>query len=78
MTLIQLRPHMPEPARAWPVIAHNAVLAALLCIEQGRMLVICVQTFIFDKEGKVAMVFRSQLKAEQHIAEAQQVIKTLK
>ncbi|CAL5228494.1 g11640 [Coccomyxa viridis] len=36
------------------------------------------QTFIFDKEGKVAMVFRSQLKAEQHIAEAQQVIKTLK
>ena len=37
-----------------------------------------VQTFIFDKEGKVAMVFRSQMKAEQHIAEAQQIIKTLK
>ncbi|CAK0786007.1 hypothetical protein CVIRNUC_009220 [Coccomyxa viridis] len=36
------------------------------------------QTFIFDKEGKVAMVFRSQLNAEKHISEAQEVIKTLK
>ncbi|BDA50971.1 Peroxiredoxin Q, chloroplastic [Coccomyxa sp. Obi] len=35
------------------------------------------QTFVFDKEGRVALVFNSQMKAEQHIAEALNVIKTL-
>lgn len=35
------------------------------------------QTYVFDKEGKVALVFNSQMKAEQHIQEALNVIKTL-
>ncbi len=35
------------------------------------------QTFVFDKAGRNALVFRSQLNAEQHIAEALKVVKTL-
>lgn len=35
------------------------------------------QTFVYDKEGKNVLVFRSQLNAEQHITEALKVIKTL-
>ncbi|KAK9902142.1 hypothetical protein WJX75_005761 [Coccomyxa subellipsoidea] len=35
------------------------------------------QTYVFDKEGKVALVFNSQMKAEQHIQEALNVIKML-
>ncbi len=35
------------------------------------------QTFVFDRAGRNALVFRSQLNAEQHIAEALKVVKTL-
>ena len=37
----------------------------------------CMQTYVFDKTGKVALVFRSQLNSEKHIEEALAVIKTL-
>lgn len=36
-----------------------------------------MQTYVFDKTGKVALVFRSQLNSEKHIEEALAVIKTL-
>ncbi|KAK9840773.1 hypothetical protein WJX81_003905 [Elliptochloris bilobata] len=35
------------------------------------------QSFVFDKEGKNVMVFRSQMNAEQHVAEALKVVKSL-
>ena len=35
------------------------------------------QTFVFDKAGRNALVFRSQLNAEQHIAEALKVVRAL-
>ncbi len=35
------------------------------------------QSFVFDKQGKNVLVFRSQLNAEKHVAEALKVIKTL-
>lgn len=37
----------------------------------------CRQSFVYDKEGVCKLVFRSQLNAEQHVAEALKVIKTL-
>ncbi len=36
-----------------------------------------LQTFVFDKTGKVALVFNSQMDPERHIKEAMAVIKTL-
>ncbi len=35
------------------------------------------QSFVFDKQGKNVLVFRSQLNAEKHVVEALKVVKTL-
>jgi peroxiredoxin Q/BCP len=55
--------------------AENSMQGSFICFYKWLS---AMQTFVFDKDGKVALVFNSQLRAEKHIEEALNVIKTLK